>query len=179
MATPVFTPLPQLGVDLQSVQITGLKSDNTGLLTADWTITVGALPPNVYNVIRRNNVTGSPGHQEINAMNTQQRNQVITDRGYTLEVQIYNVSSSNANIGGGKNQFGQTIQNDPSPLSFMWLNYDYFEVVWIEGFVPGSIYTNYFYGVKGDLEKPFEGRGEQLTTMRFLEMDPEIGRAHV
>jgi hypothetical protein len=56
----------------------------------------------------------------------------------------------------------------------MWLNFDYFRVVWIEGTVAGSIYQNIFYGVKGDLEKPFEGRGEQLTTMRFMEMDPGV-----
>lgn len=175
----VFTPLPQLGVDLTSVVVSGLAPSSTGVLTVGGYVTVGALPPNVYNVNRRTNVTGSPGHQEINAMNTQQRNQVITDRGYTLELQIFNVTSTNTNVNGngnagGANQYGVSVANDPSPLAFMWLNYDYFMVQWVEGSIPGSIYTNTFYGVKGDLEKPFEGRGEQLTTMRLLEMDPGV-----
>jgi hypothetical protein len=155
MSNP-FVPLPQLGPDLTSVIIYGLNVGAGGALTTGTTVVVGAVPPNVQNVIRKVNVTNSPGHQEINAMNTRQRNQVIIDDGLTLDLTIYNVNNG----------------RDPSPLTTLWLNYDYFFVEWIEGTVTGAIYTNEFYGCRGDLDKPFEGRGEQMTNAHFLEMDP-------
>ena len=151
-----YTPRPQLGIHLTSVTISGLQVAASGALSVGTTVVVGTVPPSVANVVRHVNFTDSPGHQEINAMNNAQRNQVITDDGQTLDLQIYNVNNG----------------NDPSPLVNLWLNYNYFYVVWVEGTVPGAIYTHYFYGVRGDLEKPFEGRGEQLATAHFLEMDP-------
>lgn len=155
MALP-RTPRPQLGIHLTNVTIYGLDVAADGSLSTGTYVTVGAIPPAVNNVIRHVNLTDSPGHQEINAMNTRQRNQVIIDDGQTLDVQIYNVNNG----------------YDPSPLITLWADYDYFYVTWVEGTVPGAIYTNTFYGTRGDLDKPFDGRGEQLTTAHFMEMDP-------
>ena len=150
------TPKPFLGIDLVSVIIYGLNEGDDGTLTVDSYVVVGSTPPDIRNTIRHNNLTGSPGHQEINAMNTRQRNQVIIDDGVTMDIQVFNVNNT----------------YDSSPLTTMWLSYDYFMVVWQEGTVPGSITVNTCYGVRGDLDKPLEGRGEQLTTLHFLEMDP-------
>jgi len=157
------TPVPQLGLDLVQCTITGLTPTGNGLLQAGGTMTMLTAPPSPQNTGRRVNTAGSPGHQEINAMNTRQRNQVIIDDGYTLDLQVYNVSN------GG----------DPSQLSTFWLSYDYFYVVWLEnsgyngqGGSGTHTWQNTFYGVRGDLDKPFEGRGEQLTTAHLLEMDP-------
>ncbi len=158
MPTP-FVPKPQLGPDLTEVTIYGLISASNGALSApggDATVTVGTLSPNPLNVVRHVNLTDSPGHQEINAMNTRQRNQVIIDDGQTLDLQIYKVNNG----------------NDPNPLITLWQSFDYFYVIWVEGTVSGAIYTNYFYGVRGDLDDPYEGRGEQLCTAHFMEFDP-------
>lgn len=151
-----FVPLPQLGTDLTYCIVYGLNVGAGGALTTGTSVVVGATPPNVQNVARKVNVTNSPGHQEINAMNTRQRNQVIIDDGFTLDLAIFNVNNG----------------RDPSPLTTLWQDYDFFFVQWTEGTVTGAIYTNEFYGARGDLDKPFEGRGEQMTNAHFVEMDP-------
>ena len=149
-------PRPLLGIHLTQVVVYGLNVAADGSLSTGSYVTVGAVAPSINNVVRHVNLTDSPGHQEINAMNTRQRNQVIIDDGLTLDLQIYNVNNG----------------YDPSPLVTLWENYDYFYVTWTVGTVPGAITGNYFYGVRGDLDMPLEGRGEQLTTAHFLEMDP-------
>jgi hypothetical protein len=157
MSTP-YVPKPLLGPDIVSGTISGLLVAANGVLTIDSTVTFLAAPPNIENTGRRVNLVDSPGHQEINAMNTRQRNQVIIDDGLNLDIQMYNVNNG----------------TDTSPLTTLWYNYDYFYVVWTEGTETGGIYTNYFYGVRGDLDHPAEGRGEQLTTAHFLECDPGV-----
>ena len=89
-------------------------------------------------------------------MNTPQRNQVFTDLGSTLSIQVYNVNNT----------------LDPSILQILWNAWNYFQVQWVEGTVQGSRFLNTFYGIRDALDRPFEGRGEQLTTMTFLEIDP-------
>jgi hypothetical protein len=161
MATSPFIPLPQLGPDLGEALVYGLTVNTGGILTVlnsttdIYTLSVD--PPNIQNTGRAVNLTGSPGHQEINAMNTRQRNQVITDDGYTLELKAYHTNNG---------------KYDPSILLNAWLRFDYFWVTWIEGSFTGSIVTNQFYGGRGSIDKPFEGRGEQVTTFNFTEVDP-------
>ena len=150
------TPVPQLGIDLQELLVYGLNVSESGVLTTDFIQTINVPAPDIRNVGRGVNVAGDVGHQEINAMNTRQRNQVIVDDGYTLEVKAYNVNNG----------------TDPSPLLTMWQEYDYYFVTWLEGTAPGAIYTNEFYGVRGSIDKPFEDRGMQVTTIHFAETDP-------
>ena len=153
-------PVPQIGPDLTLCTLYGLIVASDGVLTRAASVVVGVLPTTIFNVVRHVNTNLSVGHQEINAMNRQPRNQVQTDYGFTCDLQIFNVNNG----------------NDPSPLISFWYAYPYLEVVWAEGTVTGAIYTNDFIGVRGDLEKPFEGRGEQLTTGHLLECDPGIAQ---
>lgn len=168
MAT-LYVPQPQLGPDLTQAILYGISlgtngamsgvsyNTGTGLFTFSGpSVVIGILPTTPYNVVRHVNLTDSPSHQDVNAMNRRARNQVIIDDGANLDIQIYNVNNG----------------NDPSPLFTWWYAYDYMGVQWIEGTVTGAIYTNSFVGVRGELDKPFDGRGEQMTTGHLLECDP-------
>ena len=157
MPSTPFLPIPLLGTDVYPGTVTGLNVAANGALSrSSSVVTFLAQPPNLSNTGRSVNATGSPGHQEINAMNTRQRNQVIIDDGFTLEIKMFNVNNT----------------TDPAPMISLFEFFDYFFVEWTEGTAPGSIYQNEFYGVRGDIDHPLEGRGEQITTARFLECDP-------
>ena len=159
MPTNPRIPIPFLGADVVAGTIWGLDVAIDGVLSTP--ITAGtycnflAAPPDIQNVGRRVSVVDTPGNQEINAMNTQQRNQVIIDRGATLDIQIFNVNNG----------------TDPSPLTSLVQNFDYFYVEWLEGEAANQ-WTNQFYGVRAELDHPLEGRGEQLTTLHLNECDP-------
>lgn len=163
MAVPGLLNQPQVGPDLTFCIIYGLTISGGGVPTKTASATIGVLPTNLENVVRHVNFTNSPGHQEINAMNRRPRNQVVIDEGSTLSLQIFKVNNG----------------NDPNPLITLWASYDYFLVQWVEGTQTGAIYTNSFYGCRGELDNPFEGRGEQLCTANFVEPDfgvPQFSR---
>ena len=152
-------PRPQLGEHIVSGIVYALSVAANGVLTlSNDFVTFLAEPPNLYNVGRRISFTDTPGHQEINAMNTQQRNQVIIDRGVTADIQMFNVNNG----------------TDTRPLVTLCtqLGYDYFYAEWVEGTIAGAIYTNQLYGVRAEVDGPLEGRGEQLTTLHLNECDP-------
>lgn len=170
MSVP-FTPQPQLGIHLTQCVLFGISLSSSG----DWigvtysaggggnyaitapSVTIGVNNPvTKANVLKHVNFADSPEHSEINAMNRRARNQVITSDGATLDLQIFNVNNG----------------TDPSPLFEFWYAFDYFGVQWVEGTISGAIYLNTFLGVRGELDKPFEGRGEQMTTGHLLEVDP-------
>jgi hypothetical protein len=166
MPSTPFTPRPLLGVHVGFIEvpdysvggiITGLNVAINGALTlsAD-SVTFLAAPPNLFNTGRRVSVTDSPGTQEINAMNTKQRNPVIIDDGLSADIQMYAVNN------GG----------DPRPLISLVQLYDYFYAEWTDGTVAGSIFLNQFYGLRAELDMPLEGRGEQMVTLHLNEFDP-------
>lgn len=143
-------PLHQLGKHYVSGVLTPQSVSTAGVL-AD----VATAAVTITAVINQSTVRLTPEHEEINALNTTRRNQVITSDGATVSLSVLKVNN------GG----------DPTPLRTAVYAYDYFKYTQIEG-TGGSARTTTAYFTRGEYSDGFQGRGQQVASLELVECDP-------
>lgn len=160
----IFVPRPMLGKFYTSGILYGLDVADNGQLTVDGSngsvVTILTVPPDPLNVGRSVNLTDEVGVIEVNALNTTQMNEVILTDAWTLALEIYLVNNG----------------NDPNPLYYLAENFDYIKYVGARGTVIGSQEVTVFYGHRGAITIPVQGRGEQMCDFTLGPIDPGIAQ---
>lgn len=142
-------PVPQLGRHLTVCTI------DTVTIGSDGTWTPGGSPVVLLAQFEGGDFSGSPDREEINAMNTVRRNEVVISDGDSLTLHIFKINNG----------------SDPDPLITLWQGGDYFQIAWTIGTTAGSIESNVFNGVRGEISSPFSGRGKQVAQLSLGPVD--------
>ena len=143
-------PVPLIGKNVTSVTLTGQSVSANGTFSNGSSYNVSLKWQNVAYAI-------NPVREEINAQNTGYLNEVIIAYGSSAHLEIYKVNDG----------------TDPDVLFPLIYNYSYVLLQWVEGSASGSTQTFSYYGVLGEFQSGFQGRGKQIAS---LELGPcDIG----
>lgn len=146
--------MPQTGKHLISVVLTGQSVSTAGVLSDSTSVAT------VSAVIDGLDESYAPEREEINALNTTRRNEVVLSDGNSYTLRVFKVNNG----------------SDPQPMRTLIQSFDYFKLVWVEG-TGGSAKTATAYGVRGAYSDGFNGRGKQIAS---LELGPvDVGAAQV
>lgn len=152
-------PRPQLGLHLVYVKLYPQTIAGGGGMTDGTLIQLLAAPPSALNQTMGLSYNYQVQREEINAMNTQQLNEVPIAAGWSMELDFFKVNNGNT----------------PDPLLAVYANptfSGYFRATWQEGNVTGSIATYTFYGSIGDSGNTGRGRGVAQGHLALGPCDP-------